>query len=42
METKMSGFGPLKAVKHSASIEGFKVGWDIMPQPLGTHEAVWL
>ena len=42
METKMSGFGPLEAVKHSASIEGFKVGWDIMPQPLGTHEAVWL
>lgn len=42
VETKMSGFGELKAVKHSAQIEGMSVGWNIMPKPLGSDEAVWL
>ncbi|KAF2465774.1 CoA-transferase family III [Lindgomyces ingoldianus] len=38
LETRMTGFGELKAVKHSASIEGLKTGWDIMPKPLGSDE----
>lgn len=41
-ETKQSGFGELKAVKHAATIEGFRVGWEIMPKPLGSDEARWL
>lgn len=42
MESRKSGFGVLKAVKHSASIEGVDVGWDIMPKPLGSDESRWL
>ncbi|OAP61461.1 hypothetical protein AYL99_03664 [Fonsecaea erecta] len=42
LEEHMSGFGPLRAVKHSASINGVPVGWDIMPKPLGSDEARWL
>jgi crotonobetainyl-CoA:carnitine CoA-transferase CaiB-like acyl-CoA transferase len=41
MESRMSGFGELKAVKHSASVEGMAVGWEIMPKPLGSDNAVW-
>ncbi|KAH8692394.1 CoA-transferase family III domain-containing protein [Talaromyces proteolyticus] len=41
-ETRMSGFGELKALKHAASVEGVGVGWDVMPMPLGSGEAVWL
>lgn len=42
METRKSGFGRLRAVRHSASIEGVAVGWDIMPNPLGSDDLQWL
>lgn len=42
LETRDTGFGELKAVKHAASIHGVDVGWDIMPMPLGSDEAIWL
>lgn len=42
METRDSGFGQLRAVKHSASVEGVSVGWDIMPKPLGSDDLKWL
>lgn len=42
IDTQMSAFGELRAIKHSASIEGVSVGWDIMPKPLGSDEAEWL
>merc|ERR1712080_334069 len=42
METRESGFGKLKAVTHSATVDGFTVGWDIMPQPAGEpHRLNW-
>ncbi|KZM18979.1 uncharacterized protein EKO05_0011315 [Ascochyta rabiei] len=42
METRSTGFGQLKAVKHAAEIDGVKVGWDIMPSALGSEDPVWL
>lgn len=42
LEERDSEFGVIKAVKHSASIEGVDVGWDIMPKPLGSDRAEWL
>lgn len=42
LETKMSGFGSLKAVRHSAMVEGAAPGWDHMPKPLGSDAAQWL
>jgi hypothetical protein len=42
LEERDSGFGVIKAVKHSASIDGCEVGWDIMPKPLGSDQPVWL
>jgi hypothetical protein len=42
MESKISGFGELAAVRHSASIEGVDIGFDIMPKPLGSDRAEWL
>ena len=41
LETKTSGFGELKAVRHSASVEGAMPGWDIMPKPLGSDRLEW-
>ena len=41
-ETRDSVFGKLTALRHSASIEGVDVGWDIMPKPLGSDKARWL
>ncbi|OJD29994.1 carnitine dehydratase [Diplodia corticola] len=41
MEVRESGLGMLKAVRHSASIEGYETGWDYMPKPLGSDEAEW-
>lgn len=41
-EAKESGFGELKAVKHSASIEGMDIGWDVMPKKLGSDKPEWL
>ncbi|KAK4495491.1 hypothetical protein PRZ48_013823 [Zasmidium cellare] len=42
METKESGYGSLKAVKHSARVEGKQPGWDFMPKPHGGYEPRWL
>ena len=42
LETKTSGFGELKAVRHSASVEGAMPGWDIMPKPLGSDRPEWV
>ncbi|KAK0610288.1 Succinate--hydroxymethylglutarate CoA-transferase [Lasiodiplodia hormozganensis] len=41
LEVRESGLGVLKAVRHSASVEGFETGWDRMPKPLGSDEAEW-
>ena len=41
-ETRASDFGNLKAVKHTASIDGVDVGWEKMPKPLGSNDAAWL
>lgn len=42
METRYTGFGTLKAMKHAAKVEGKTPGWDVMPKPLGSDEAMWL
>ncbi|CAG8326850.1 unnamed protein product [Penicillium salamii] len=42
LETRETGFGMMTAVRHSASLEGVEVGWDIMPKPLGSDEKRWL
>jgi crotonobetainyl-CoA:carnitine CoA-transferase CaiB-like acyl-CoA transferase len=42
LETRQTGFGELRAVRHAASIADAKVGWDEMPKPLGTDQPMWL
>ncbi|KAK4068007.1 hypothetical protein Trihar35433_6567 [Trichoderma harzianum] len=42
LETKDTAFGSMRAVSHSASVEGCEVGWEEMPKPLGSDEARWL
>ncbi|KAJ5248943.1 hypothetical protein N7468_000394 [Penicillium chermesinum] len=42
LETRSTGFGDLTAVKHSVTIEGLQVGWDVMPKPLGSDKKEWL
>lgn len=42
LETRETGFGKMTAIRHSASIQGVEVGWDIMPKPLGADETKWL
>ncbi|EME86910.1 uncharacterized protein MYCFIDRAFT_29705 [Pseudocercospora fijiensis CIRAD86] len=42
LEERKTGFGTLRAVSHSAQVEGKMPGWDVMPKPLGTDEARWL
>lgn len=42
LEERDTELGMIKAVKHSASIDGVDVGWDIMPKPLGSDQAEWL
>jgi hypothetical protein len=42
LETRKTGFGDMTAVRHSASIEGVNVGWDIMPMELGSEKKEWL
>lgn len=42
LETRETEFGQLKAVKHSAFVEGAMPGWDVMPKPLGSDRAEWL
>lgn len=41
-ETRNCAFGKLEAIKHSVQIDGVEVGWEEMPKPLGSDEAVWL
>ncbi|KAG8670456.1 hypothetical protein FPOAC1_009872 [Fusarium poae] len=40
-ETGDTAFGIMKSIKHSASIEGVQVGWDLMPKPLGSDSPAW-
>ncbi|KAL4949482.1 CoA-transferase family III domain-containing protein [Aspergillus filifer] len=42
LETRQTGFGEMIAIKHSAAVEGVKVGWDVMTKPLGSDEKRWL
>jgi crotonobetainyl-CoA:carnitine CoA-transferase CaiB-like acyl-CoA transferase len=42
LEEVESGFGTLRAVKHSARVEGMGVGYEVAPKPLGSDEPVWL
>lgn len=42
LETRQTGFGEMRAVKHSVQVEGHEPSWDIMPKPLGSDEARWL
>ena len=42
LEVRKTGFGELRAIRHSASIENVPVGWEVMPKPLGSDEPVWL
>jgi crotonobetainyl-CoA:carnitine CoA-transferase CaiB-like acyl-CoA transferase len=42
LEERESGFGRIRAVKHSAVIEGVDVEWDVMPRPLGSDRAEWI
>lgn len=41
-EERDSDLGKIRALKHSAHIEGAEVGWDIMPKPLGSDIARWV
>ncbi|QGI69628.1 hypothetical protein CEK27_001957 [Fusarium fujikuroi] len=40
-EVQETGFGTMKSIRHSATIEGLEVGWDIMPKPLGSDKPAW-
>jgi len=42
METRASGFGELKAVKHSARVGGWDIGREKMPNPVGSDESEWI
>ncbi|PWI69545.1 hypothetical protein PCL_01192 [Purpureocillium lilacinum] len=41
-ETRESGLGTLTALRHSAAVEGRRVGWHVMPKPLGSDEPRWV
>ncbi|KAG4259913.1 hypothetical protein FPRO03_12563 [Fusarium proliferatum] len=41
LETRQTGFGEMRAIKHSVSIEGAQTSWDVMPKPLGSDQAEW-
>ncbi|KAI9158884.1 Acetyl-coenzyme A transferase nodX [Paramyrothecium foliicola] len=41
-ETRDTGFGSMKAVRHSPNVEGCEVGWEIMPKPLGSDQPEWV
>lgn len=41
-ETRTTEFGIMRSVHHSATIDGVEVGWEVMPKPLGSDEAVWV
>ncbi|RYC57310.1 hypothetical protein CHU98_g8908 [Xylaria longipes] len=40
-ETRDTSFGEMTFLRHSASVEGLEPGWERMPSPLGSDEAVW-
>lgn len=42
LETRTSGFGELRAVRHSVGVQGCSTSWDIMPKPLGSDKPEWL
>lgn len=42
LETRQTDFGELQAVRHTARINELDIGWEHMPKPLGSDEAVWL
>lgn len=41
-EDRDCAFGRLSSIKHSVHIDGLEVGWEHMPKPLGSDEAIWL
>lgn len=41
-EQRDTGFGKMTFIKHSAEVEGKRVGWDEMPKALGSDEPKWL
>lgn len=41
-ETRTTGFGELRGVRHSAALDGCATGWEEMPKPLGSDSPVWL
>ncbi|KAK6839975.1 hypothetical protein PG987_005841 [Apiospora arundinis] len=41
-ETRSTGFGELRGVRHSAVVDGCAPGWDEMPKPLGSDRPEWL
>ncbi|KAK3673239.1 hypothetical protein LTR78_006784 [Recurvomyces mirabilis] len=41
-EEQQSGFGKMRALRHSATVEGAKPGWDHMPKTLGSDEPRWM
>ncbi|KAF4439688.1 Formyl-coenzyme A transferase [Fusarium acutatum] len=42
LETRQTGFGEMRAIRHSVSVEGAQTSWDVMPKPLGSDQAEWL
>ncbi|KAK7219690.1 hypothetical protein V2G26_007693 [Clonostachys chloroleuca] len=42
IERRSTGFGMMEAIRHSASVEGCEVGWEVMPKPLGSDTPQWL
>ena len=41
-EERESAFGTIRAVKHSARVDGAMPGFDEMPKPLGSDKAEWV
>ncbi|KAK8070651.1 hypothetical protein PG997_010854 [Apiospora hydei] len=41
-ETRRTGFGELRGVRHSAAVDRCAPGWDEMPKPLGSDIPAWL
>jgi hypothetical protein len=41
LEDSASGFGPMRAVRHSALLSATPARWTLPAVPLGTHPASW-
>lgn len=41
-ETRETGVGEMRVVRHASCIEGVGVGWDVIVKPLGSEEKRWL